>query len=170
MYRLMFWCLTKSTFQNVSHGLFLLPINGIYPFLFKSLCEKNYPLGESENYRIEPKLKNTIHAQISLWPLSRSRIKTIDKKVITRMQNYALFISKLDFLKYPELEFKPAGLSFPFTKIAKPISWPMKNLGFAPNFYYDFKYMYSIEFQKYIILFLHSFSVVERVDWRSKDW
>ena len=44
----------------------------------------------------------------------------------------------------------------------------MKSLGFAQNFFYDFKYMYSIEFQKYMILFLHSFAVVERVDWRSK--
>ena len=92
MYRLMFWCPTKSTFQNVSHGLFLLPINGIYSFLFKSLCEKIYPLGSQEIIGLDPSSKNIIHAQISLWPLSRLRIKTIDKKVITRMQNYALFI------------------------------------------------------------------------------
>ena len=131
-------------------------------------CVKKFTLWGSQKITgLNPNSKNKIHAQISLWPLSRLWIKTIDKKVITRMQNYALFISKFStrLLKYPELEFKPAVLSFPFTKIAK----PMKSLGFAPNFYYDFECMYSIEFKKYMILFLHSFSVVERVDWRSKD-
>lgn len=120
---------------------------------------------------LNPSSKNTIHAQISLWPLSRLRIKPLTRRSSPecRIMLYLFPKFPLDFLKYPELEFKPAVLSFPFTKIAKPISWPMKSLGFAPNFYYDFKYMYSIEFQKCLILFLHSFSVVERVDWRSKD-
>ena len=49
--------------------------------------------GSQEITRLNPSSKNTIHAQISLWPFSRLRIKTIDKKVITRMQNYTLFIS-----------------------------------------------------------------------------
>ena len=124
----MFWCPTKSTFQNVSHGLFLLPINGIYPFLFKSLCEKIYPLGESGNYRIEPNLKK--HNACTDFSLAFVKVKN---------KNH-----------WQEGHHKNAELCFIY------LLW------------LQIHDLYSIEFQKYMILFLHLFSVVERVDWRSK--